>query len=170
MPPTILGYSSLCLGAHCSGQPHARLTSSRLALCLVVCFAPSSRLLRCRRRFIFAAGATGGILWKMGNIMGSNDHYDMKMTGDGELATKDSKEAEKCALALYPITPFSRTPISARPPPHALLTPCTLFALVLSCFNAGSSAATLAPRASTTTSCIRRPRSSGPPPKVAVSR
>ena len=58
-----------------------------------------------------------------------------------------------------------RTPTSS-----ALLTPCTLFALVLSCFNAGSSAATLAPRASTTTSCIRRPRSSGPPPKVAVSR
>ena len=50
----------------------------------------------------------------MGNIMGSNDHYDIKMTGDGELATKDSKEAEKCALALYPITSYSLTPTSSR--------------------------------------------------------
>ena len=48
-------------------------------------------------KFIFAAGAAGGIMWKISNLMGSNNHYDHEMLGDGAKAPAAAKEAERCA-------------------------------------------------------------------------
>lgn len=76
--------------------------------------APPSRafavILNPTVKFIFAAGAAGGILWKLSNIMGSNNHYDHEMLGDGAKAPAAAKEAERCALAVLSLA--SSLPLS----------------------------------------------------------
>jgi hypothetical protein len=89
------------------------LTNTKHILLSLSCAPPSRAfavILNPTVKFIFAAGAAGGILWKLSNIMGSNNHYDHEMLGDGAKAPAAAKEAERCALAVLSLA--SSLPLS----------------------------------------------------------
>lgn len=89
------------------------MTNTKHILLSLSCAPPSRAfavILNPTVKFIFAAGAAGGILWKLSNIMGSNNHYDHEMLGDGAKAPAAAKEAERCALAVLSLA--SSLPLS----------------------------------------------------------